>query len=390
MAQIDAAHARTKQISSSNQPQLSASASYTRIDPTVSVDLPFNGKTQTFSFAPNDNYNASVTLQQMLYDFGKSSSAIAASEANERSAKDNIDLIKNAIAYQVIQYYFGVLAIEETIAIEEQQKVILRGNLGVTAAREKQGTALSLDHLSTETKVATIESQEADLRASLEKQKAALRRLFGWKPGTPIALKKTQSEPTAPSGLDELLSRAKQNRPEFLLAHDAEEASRLQIEAARMSSPPSLAANITAGIKDGYPPSLTKPYPNWAGTVVFSLPILEGGRTQQRVAEAEANYVGTQAQTTDLAQQVEAEVESANADVEANRAKLLLTKVQIDQAQQALTVADVRYKNGAATNLDFLTAQSALEQAQLQEATTRLNYALSVYNLKRALGEKQW
>jgi outer membrane protein len=124
--------------------------------------------------------------------------------------------------------------------------------------------------------------------------------------------------------------------------------------------------------------------------VVFSLPILEGGRTQQRVAEAEANYVGTQAQTTDLAQQVEAEVESANADVEANRAKLLLTKVQIDQAQQALTVADVRYKNGAATNLDFLTAQSALEQAQLQEATTRLNYALSVYNLKRALGEKQW
>ena len=65
---------------------------------------------------------------------------------------------------------------------------------------------------------------------------------------------------------------------------------------------------------------------------------------------------------------MENDVEQALADLQSSRLRLKLTDVQIQQAQHAYDVSVVRYKNGAATNLDVLTAQSALEQAKLQQA----------------------
>jgi TolC family type I secretion outer membrane protein len=389
-SQLDAAHARTEQISANNKPQLEALASYTRIDPQPSIGFPINGKTETFQLGPNNAYDAHLQLQQMLFDFGKTSAQTAASEAGEHSAKDNIEGVEYTVAVQTVQYYYGILTVQKTLAIEDDQIGILRGNLDITKKREEQGTATSLDELNVETRIASIQSQEADLQASLQKQQSGMRRLLGLAPGTPILVKKSPPDAAFGATLSELLAKAKTDRAEYILSKDAEDAARLQVESAKHGNDPSLAANITGGVKDGYLPDLQTPYLNWTGSVQFSLPILEGGRTSEKVAEAEANYSAAKEQTSDTWQQIESEVESAQADMDANHTKLGLTKVQIDQAQKALSVADARYKNGAATNLDYLTAQSQLEQAELQEAQTRFNYALSVYNLMKAVGQKLW
>ena len=390
MALTDAAHARTAQIGASNKPQLDADATYTRIDPVPTVTLPLGGVPTTLSFAPNDVYDVSANLRQTLYDFGKTHAAEAASVAGEQSAKDNVEALKSVITFQVVQAYFLALTYDQTIAIEEQQKVILGGNLTLAKEREHEGTATALDPLSTSTRIAAIESQEADIRASRQKQLSQLRRLIGYAPGRAIVLGKSPRRPTISMQLDSLLGVAKSLRADLILAKDAEESARLQIEAARLSNPPSLIANINAGVKDGYFPVLTKPYANWAGTVKFSVPILEGGRTEQKVSEAEANYAAAKAQTAELLWQIQSDVESAKADLDASTQKITLTQVQIDQAKLALSVAEARYKNGAATNLEYLTAQSALEQAELQQAQTEFNYALNIFNVKRAIGQREW
>ncbi len=389
-ALVDAAHARTDEAHVSKRPTLSADAAYTRIDPTIQVQLPINNKLESFAFAPNDNYQAQATLQQILYDFGRSNANIAASESSERSALDMLDAIKSQVTFQVVQAYFGIITADQTLRIEEDQKKILQTSLGVSETREKQGTVTSLDVLSTQTRIATIESQEADIRAAKDRQLSGLRRLLGVKAGTPILVQETTALPHVSNVLDSLLLEASAHRPELQLSKDAEESARLQIDAARLSNPPLLLANIAAGVKDGYPPNLTKPTLNWAGTVRFSYPILEGGLVDDKVAEAQANYVAAQAQTSDLRRQIESEVESAKADIDASQTKLSLTQIQIQQAQRTLEIANVRYQNGAATSLDYLTAQSALEQAQLQQVQTSFNYALSIFNLKRALGEREW
>src|SRR5437764_696125 len=59
-AALDAARARTAEVEAVTKPQLSANGTYTRIDPVPSVTL----GASSFQMAPNDNYNANVSLQQ--------------------------------------------------------------------------------------------------------------------------------------------------------------------------------------------------------------------------------------------------------------------------------------------------------------------------------------
>lgn len=185
-------------------------------------------------------------------------------------------------------------------------------------------------------------------------------------------------------------SIADKQRPEIVMAKDAENTALLQIDNAKHNNDPLLSANITGGYKNGYLPDLNQEKLNWIGTIEFHVPILDGGRTHAQEDEATAQYREAQAHTEDTKLGVENDVEQALADLQSSRARLKLTGVQIEQAQQAYDIAQVRYKNGAATNLDVLTAQSALEQAKLQQAQLMFSLELSQYNLNKAIGTPMW
>jgi len=389
-ASLDVAKSRISQAGIAMKPTLDAEASYTRIDPVATVEFPINGELVPFSFAPNNVYNVQAVLQQVLYDFGKNEAQVRVAQSVAKNAEDNFAQIKSSIAYQAIQLYYGILATNETMRIEEDQKKILGENLGLSQEKERLGTATTLDPLSAQVRIATIESQEADIKAAKQKQEAALRRLLGMQSDAPLILASHPMERQISGDLQNLVSRANTQRAEIQLANDVLATARLQVEAAKMGDKPIVAANISAGVKDGYPPALNEPRVNWAGTVGIRVPILNGSRTEYQVEEAEANVRSAEAKLLDLERNIQTEVESALADLTASTRKLELSTIQISQAQQALDVALVRYKNGAATNLEYLTAQSALEQAQLAQAQARYNYLLNQYSVERAVGDLAW
>jgi outer membrane protein TolC len=239
-------------------------------------------------------------------------------------------------------------------------------------------------------RISALESQVADLRSTRIKQVAMLRRVARLPQGYIINVSRPSSSAGLTEVLDSLQSLAEHQRAEITVAKDAENTARLQIDAARTANDPLLAANIQGGVKDGYLPNLTDPKLNWAGTVSFHMPILDGGRTRAQVDQAEASYRAAQAHTQDVILGIRNDIEQALADVQASRSRLELTQTQIQQAQQAFDIAQVRYKNGAATNLDVLTAESAVEQANLQRAQLLYSYELSQYNLHRAAGTVIW
>ena len=385
-AAIDAAKGHYDEIASYAKPQLAGDASYTRIDPVVS--LPFNG--QTFYTQPNNNYNGWLTLQQELWAFGRYTTTEHVAESGIKSAEDNLDQYRAQAAYQTTQVYYNILSTNESLHVEQDQLKVLRENLGVTQEREKQGTATSLDPLTVRVHISSIESQIADLNATRIKQAAMLRRLIGVAPGTPIDVTRPSAGPSLPEQLDSLVGIASRQRPEVVLAKDAENTARLQIDAAKASNDPLLSTNITGGVKDGYLPDLTKPTLNWAGNVTFHVPILDGGRTRAQVDQAEADYRAAQARTEDAIMGIRSDVEQSLADLQSSRSRLSLTDVQIEQAQQAYDIALTRYQNGAATNLDLLTAQEDLAQVKLEQAQLTYQFELSQYNLNRAVGTPMW
>ncbi|HWF43518.1 MAG TPA: TolC family protein [Candidatus Kapabacteria bacterium] len=386
--EIDVAKGRYNEVASYAYPQLAGDASYTRIDPVVTISIP--GSPISIATAPNNNYNGWLTLQQAIWAFGRFSTTERVAESGIKSAEDNLDQYRAQAAYQTTQVYYTILTTDESLRVEQDQLKVLRENLGVTQKREEQGTATTLDPLTVRVRISSIQSQIADLTSTRLKQESVLRRLLGLPTGTHIDVTRPAAGAPLPEDLDTLVALASRQRPEVVVAKDAENMARLQIDATKASNDPLLSANITGGVKDGYFPDLNKPTLNWSGNVTFHVPILDGGRTSAQVDQAEANYRIAQAKTEDAVLGIRSDVEQALADVQASRDRLALTNVQIEQAQQAYDIALTRYQNGAATNLDLLTAQESLEQAKLQEAQLMYQFELSQYNLNRSVGTPLW
>ncbi len=385
-AAIDQARAQYNEIASYAQPQLFGDASYTRIDPVISI--PFGN--QVFVTEPHNAYNGQFTLQQPIWTFGRLDAQDRATKSLITSATDNLEQFKAQVAYQTTQVYYSILTTDEGIRVEEDQVKVLQGDLADAEQRVKQGTATSLDTLNIQARISQTQSQIDDLKASRRKQVAGLRRILGMAPSVTFHVTRPAQPAVLPEDVNVLDSIAEMQRPEILVAKDAEQSAKLQIEASKAGNDPLLSANITGGYKDGYLPNLTQGKFNWTGGVDLHVPIFDGGLNHAQVDESEAQYRAAQARTEDVKLGVQQDVEQALADLQSSRARLKLTDVQIQQAQQAYDIAQVRYQNGAATNLDVLTAQEALEQAKLEQAQLMFSMELNQYNLNKAVGTPMW
>jgi len=58
----------------------------------------------------------------------------------------------------------------------------------------------------------------------------------------------------------------------------------------------------------------------------------------------------------------------------------------VTQAQEALRLANVRYRAGVGTQLDVYNAQTALVQAESNQVNATYDYLGALANLTRALG----
>ena len=80
------------------------------------------------------------------------------------------------------------------------------------------------------------------------------------------------------------------------------------------------------------------------------------------------------------------DVEQVAADVQAALAKVQISEVQLQQAQEAVTIARTRYETGSITNLDLLDAETAESTAKLTSLQALYRLVLSKYELERATG----
>ena len=62
------------------------------------------------------------------------------------------------------------------------------------------------------------------------------------------------------------------------------------------------------------------------------------------------------------------------------------SKQTIDQAAEALRLAEAKFHAGSATQLDVLTSQVSLTQAKTDQLTANYNYLVALANVRKAIG----
>lgn len=387
---VNAAQARTGQIRSAYYPQVEVDADYRRVDPTISVDFPINGSVEKFAFFPNNNYEAALAVRQNIYDFGRTAAQMDLARFNEQSAADNLDVVRSGLAYQVAQSFYAVLLMQRNLKVQDEQIAVLRQSLDVSRKKESEGSATSFDVLTTQVRLTTLENQRSDIERDLSKQQSVFRRLLGMPYNTAVALKGNFTTVERKELADALVASALQQRSELVVARDNVHAAELQANVARMSETATIGLSLTGGVKNGFPPNLDQALPNWAGAVSVAVPLFNGFRTHYKEEEAEANLRAAKEHLADLEQGITSEVTQAAADLAATYSKIAAMNTQVEQARQALDLAQLRYANGVITSTELLNAQAVLQETEFLQAQSLYTNVVSNYALNRAIGVRVW
>ena len=367
-------------------PDVNFSTSYNRIGPISSIT--FAGK--NLNLYPADMYNATFTVNENIYDFGKTSKNVDLSEQSKEMVKLSVEQIKQQLSTAVMANYYTICYLQEAIQIKDDQLNTLNEHLQFVQKKAASGSATQYEVLTTKVRMSALENQKTDLQTSLQIYFSQLNSFLGKPQGSSHLLKKEiQLQQFLPS-VDTLCNQAFANRYEMKIALQKEALNKLRLNVIKVQNNPSLNFNASGGYKNGYLNSAFEDVGklNFSVGVGLKVPIFDANRSKYTKIQTNADLEGTQQETEMLRRSITNEIVESRANAEAALKKVKQSELQLQQALQAYNLAEVSYKAGTVTNLDLLDSYTAVSESKLVLFKTRIDYTVNLQRLKIAIGER--
>lgn len=277
------------------------------------------------------------------------------------------------VFFQVLRSEASVRVLESSLQLQDERLRDAKGRVDV-------GMASPLVASQTQAQVASTRTTLISAREDVLQSRSRLALLTS-QPVQKASLTDDYNPPDLPD-LKELLDRSVVRRQDLQAAEQAVRAARHDVEVAFGQYYPSISLNLDVFLyRESVPDTRT-----WEALLTANLPIFAAGRIEQDVRTAWSNYRSALLARSYLDRSVRSEVEQAYQAVQASTQRLAQLRVQVDAAQQSLRQAEESYKAGLATNLDRITAQDTLLQAQLQLVSEQYDHKLLYLTLLQRVG----
>lgn len=289
--------------------------------------------------------------------------------------------------------YYDVLLAEKQIAVEEASVELLKRELRDASARFNAGTVPSFNVLRAKVELANEQPKLIKARNSFRVTRNNLANLMGFhlpadaREDVPLLLSgKLEAEPFE-ADLAALIREGLGHRPELTSLRKVEQLRREDIVGAQSGLRPSV--QIFGGYADRnsqFDSDISHDLPGWQAGVQVSWNLFDGFLTQGKVAQARSLREKAAEDLDDQARRVELEVRTAWSQfVEAKEVLESQQKV-VEEAEESLRLATSRNQAGSGTQLDVLSAQTALTQARTTEVQATHDYETAVAGVERAAG----
>ena len=370
-------------------PTIDGEANYRYQQPTPSITFPGGfGKVQFF---PANNYDFHLGAQLPIWDFGRTQANVQKTIAQIQTSKDNLESAKQALAYQVAELYCAIIFYNKSVEVQKEQIKLLEENEKIINDRIKDGDALKFDLLTTQVKKNASQNQLIDLQNSLKKDYEFMNMLTGQQADGYI----TRTDITFETRGNYDVNSDKSM--DLILLNDQLKQSEVEIKAARNNWMPKLIAKGQIGYQDGYIGeengkvlSINQLLLTGSVGVGLSIPIYGADRPNYRITIAKINVQAAKYNIETTKMNLDKNILQAKSDLEATNGKLKNYETQIDQAKEALNLANIRYRSGVITNLELLTAQTNLQDAELGKIQLEFMVLQSTLALNQIGGTKFW
>jgi len=346
-----------------------------RFDPASTLRLP-----------PGYAYTGGLSASLVLFDgFSRFANLRAASASQDAAAAGFVNQ-RYQVTATTAQIFFTALANEELVRVAQAQVERAKAELQTAVNKFQAGAATRSDTLTATVDLGNALLTLLQTQANLATAQANLGRQVGVD-----QLVRAVPDSAFPALPDTTTLRASalQTAPLIRQAEAQASATGAQVWNARSQYWPTVTlsySNSRTGVSSPELPLFSNYFETFSWRFGLSWTIFNGfGREQAQVSAGVTHDVAL-AQAADARRQVNAQYTQQVAGLFTGWAQIAIAGANVAAATEAVRVQQERYRLGAGTLLDLLTAHANLTQAQVSQVQSRYNYLIARAQLEAIVG----
>jgi len=349
-----------------------------------------------FQFGQTESWDVGVRVVQSVYEGGRMGSAVRSARLTQDAAVQQYRTALLDTFLDVRLAYYGALLALEQIGVQEASVKLLERELLDNQRRYDAGSVPRFNVLRAEVELANAKPRLIRARNAWRNGKTLLAYLLGYRVPDHVTeevpLQLSDKLDAAPFDIDlgRALSLAQEQRTELKSLRAAEKLRKEGVVTARAGQRPRLQVFAGYGARRSqFGEDLGAELHGWNAGVQATWNFFDGRLTRGRIVEAKALAEQAEVQVEDLSRRISVEVRTAYSNFLEAQEVLASQKKVVEQATEALRLATARSEAGSGTQLDVLSAQTALTEAATTQNLATHDYMVALSRLQRAVGNTE-
>jgi outer membrane protein len=391
-AELDRAKGRKKEATAAALPHLGFYGGYTRnvLRPVIFFRDPSNDEVVQIEIGEQNDYQMNISLDQVLFAFGRVGQAIDAADFYLRSNEANVEATAKDVRLATETAYLEAVLAQEVRGIAIMSLEASQRQLDETMRKLEQRVASRFDSILAAVEVKNREPAILNAENEIRLTRLQLKRLIGVDRNTPLVL--TDSlvfEPEAYS-LEEAVEEAYKMRSDIQSLRFQVAMLQKIYEVRRRSNLPYLALQGSYTLQGQSSGELFPDSDSFAEAlglgVSLSFPIFDGFENKGRAEQARADVTAAEYSLQKIEKLVALAITEIYDQLGAERKNLESQGATVAMAEEAYRLALVRFSNGLSTSLELENSQLALTTARLNYKTAVFRYMVAKKRFEYAMG----
>ncbi len=387
---LNQAQAQLQEALGAEFPTLSLQSDFQR---STSATNEISANTATTPFASSDGVTTDLnTILQLNYDLytgGQRSAQIRLAESQIRTQELALEQAAEQLRFDVTDAYYSVQEADSQVEIARAAVADAEQSLRDAELLEQAGLGTRFDVLQAEVDLA---NEEQNLTRAISQRRISRRQLVETL-GLGQQIEVTAATPPEVSGtwdlsLEESIVLAYQNRAELEQQLEQREIAQENQVIALAGIRPQVSLFTRYNVRDIIDDSsggVTGAGDGLAIGAQLQWTLYDGGQARARARQAEENAAIAENRFDQFRNQIRREVEQAFYNLQANEQNIDTAEIAVEQAEESLRLARLRFQAGVGTQTDVINAQSALTQARGNLLTAIIDYNRSLAGLQRSV-----
>lgn len=335
------------------------------------------------------NYSVSVSLQQVIFAWGKLYNYYRIAEIQAEMAKLTRTRREQEIRYAITDAFNGLLVLEEMVRISQESLMQLERHEEAVEKRFRAGLVPHFELLRSQVQVANLRQQVIEIENGLKLAREGFKMLLGMELDDEFVVSGDLEKREEVYELELLMEDAMEHRIELENVRHLERIAERGRDIARKLALPTIVAGATY--------ERSKPFgfggDDWGSNLTFNVgfqfDIFSGFKTRYEYEKAQLLLREANLAKENLKKAIQVEVKQSYLNLRAAEEGIATAEENVAQAEEAFTIIDKRYRNGLVTNLEYLDTQLAQMQAKTGYLTALKNYHSARAALMKAVGKEE-